>query len=419
MSNDFPCGCPDELPCTGTVFKPETQSNFTQQGSIPSVPLAAGSGLFINAKGELDVDCAILGTKCAWPIGPTNPAPTPYTWSVSPSRISAGNQVTINVSGLVPFALFTVRISPLVGQIQYVPLRADGSGNIANIKVQLNDPQSAIVFTPIYAGGIPNTSNYSVEVLPCGVEEECTCAGAASSTPFMSSNSIVSGQSVSLLLVVKNTNSCPITNFNMPALNLPAQFTTATPASITNETIPGKGSRTFEFVLQAQNTTANSQTVNITVPASSATFACDGNYFSAGGGTVAVTIAPATGSYCGLSVDAFAFSAASVPNSTSVDLTVTVRNTGSSPISNLAMPNLYIGGASVQIEAGATQIGFPAIPVLAPGATHTTTVSVTYKSLAGLPLNHTVTLPAGFIYGTCNGSQISNGSARNATVTLT
>lgn len=417
--NQLPCGCPDELPCPGTVFKPETQNNFIQAGAIPSIPLAASSGLYINAKGELDIDCAILGNKCAWPIEPTNPAPTAYTWSVSPSRISAGGQVTINVSGLTPMALFTVRMSPQVGQIQYIPLRADSSGNISNVKVNLTDAQSAVVFTPIYASGVPNTSNYSVEVLPCGTEEECTCAGAASITPFLSSNNIVSGQSVSLLLVAKNTNSCPITNFNLPALNLPAQFTAATPVSITNETIPGKGSRTFEFVLQAQNTTANSQTVNITVPASSATFACDGNYFSAGGGTVAVTIAPATGSYCGLSVDVFAFSAASIPNSTLVDLTVTVRNTGSSPISNLAMPNLFIGGADVQIEAGATQIGFPAIPVLAPGATHTTTVSVTYKSLAGLPLNHTVTLPAGFIYGTCNGSQISNGVARNATITLT
>lgn len=411
--------CGQELPCSHTTFKPEVLNAFQSQHSIPSIPIAANSGLFINARGELDVDCAILGTRCAWPVGPTNPAPAPYTWSVAPARITEGQQITINASGLLPFALFTVRMTPTVGQIQYIPLKADGSGNVVNAKVRLSDAQSSVVFTPIYLGGVPNTSNYSVEVLPCGAEEECTCQGSVLVTPILSSNSVVSGQPVSLLLVVRNTNSCPITNFNLPALNLPAEITSVAPVSITNETIPGKSSRTFEFALQVQNTGLDPVSVNLTVPASSATFNCDGNPFSAGGGTVALTIAPATGSFCGMSIETFAFSAASVPDNTTVDLTITVRNTGSSPISNLAMPNLAIGGANVQITAGATQIGFPAVPVLAPGATHTVTVAVTYQSLAGLPLNHTVTLPAGFVYGTCNGSQISNGVARNATITLT
>lgn len=419
MSPPLPCDCPDELPCPGTTFKPEVQSGFLPQHAIPSIPLAANSGLFINARGELDVDCAILGNRCAWPVGPTNPAPAPFTWTVAPSRITEGGQVTINASGLAPFAMFTVRITPTVGPVQYAPLKADGSGNVVNAKIRLNDAQSSVVFTPIVVGGVPNTANYSVEVLPCGEIAECTCAGSASVTPFLTSNTVASGQSVSLLLVVKNTNSCPITNFTLPALNLPAQFTSAAPVSITNETIPGKGTRTFEFVLQAQNTSGSNQTVNITVPASSATFQCDGDPFSAGGGTVALTITPATGSFCGMSIETFAFSAASVPDNTTVNLTITVRNTGSSNITNLAMPNLSIGGANVQITAGATQLGFPAVPVLAPGAAHTVTVAVTYQSLAGLPLNHTVTLPAGFVYGTCNGSQISNGVARNATLTLT
>lgn len=411
------CGSPN--PCEHTQFKPEVQNAFQSQHSIPNIAIAANSGLFINARGELDVDCAILGNHCKWPVGPTNPALTPYTWTVAPSRITEGGQVTINASGLLPFALFTVRITPTSGQIEYLPLKADANGNVVNAKVRLSDAQSAVVFTPIYVGGVPSTSNYSVEVLPCGATEECTCAGAVSITPFLTSNSIVSGQSVSLLLVVKNTNSCPINNLTLPAISLPAEFTSVAPVSLTNETINGKSSRTFEFVLQAQNTSDDPVSVNITVPASSCTYNCDGNPFSAGGGTVGVTIAPATGSYCGISIDNFAFDPTSHADGVAGNLTITVRNTGSSPISNLAMPNLSIGGANVQIIAGATSIGFPAVPVLAPGATHTVTVNVTYESLVPLPMNHSVNLPAGFVYGTCNGSQISNGAARTAVVTLT
>lgn len=418
MSTHCCNSCAQGLPCE-SAFKPEVQSNTTQQHAIPAIPIALNSGLFINAKGELDVDCAIMGSKCAWPVGPTSPAPAPFTWTVAPSRITEGQQVTVNVSGLLPFALFTVRVTPQVGTIEYLPLTADANGNVVNAKLRLGNAQDAVVFTPIYVGGTPNVSNYSVEVLPCGVQEECTCQGSATVTPFVTSNSIVSGQSVSLLLVVKNTNSCPITSFNLPALNLPAAFTSATPVSISNATIPGKGTRTFEFILQAQNLGANPEAVSITVPASSGTYLCDGNSFSAGGGTVSLTIAPATGSYCGLAIDSFAYSAASVAEGVSVNLSVTVRNSGSSPITNIAMPNLFIGGPDVQITAGATAIGFPAIATLAPGTTHTVTVAVTYNALVPNPANHTVILPAGGVYGTCNGSQISNGVARQATVTIT
>ena len=411
--------CAQGLPCESSTFHPEVQNNMQQQHSIPAIPLALNSGLFINANGELDVDCAILGTKCMWPVGPTSPAPLPYTWSVAPSRITEGQQVTINASGLLPFALFTVRVTPQVGQIEYLPLKADANGNVVNAKARLSNAQDAVVFTPIYVGGVPNTANFSVEVLPCGVQEECTCQGSVTVTPFVTSNNIVSGQPVALLLVVKNTNSCPISSFNLPALNLPPEFTSAIPVSISNATVPGKSTRTFEFILQAQNPGAVSVPVSITVPASSGTFMCDGNSFSAGGGTVSLTIAPATGSYCGLAIDNFAFSSASVAEGVSVNLSITVRNSGSSPITNLSMPNLFIGGANVQITAGATAIGFAAIATLMPGSVHTVTVGVTYNALVPNPANHTVTLPAGGVYGTCNGSQISNSVARQATVTIT
>lgn len=412
--------CDNNLPCSrNPSFKPESQSNFQAAASIPNMPIAPNSGLFINSLGQLDINCAILGAHCCWPVGPTSPAPVPYVWTVAPARITEGQQVTINVSGLIPFALFTVRMTPGVGPVEYIPLKADADGNVVNAKVRLSDAQPAVVFTPIYPGGVPATANFSVEVLACGAIEECTCQGGVTVTPFFSDLSVVSGQSVTLLLVVKNTNSCPITSFNLPALNLPAEFTTATPVSISNEIIPGKGSRTFEYVLQVQNTTPDPVQATITVPSSSGTFSCDGNSYSAGGGAVTLTIAPATGSYCGLVIDSFTFTPPSVLDNTASTLEVVVRNVGSSVISNLAMPFLNIGGADVVITAGATTIGFAAVPTLAPGATHTVSVSVTYDAIPANPHTHTVTIPAGYIYGTCNGSQISNGTARSAAISLT
>jgi hypothetical protein len=411
--------CGEPVPCGNPSFKPESQSSFQSAAAIPSIAIAPNSGLYINSLGQLDVDCAILGTRCKWPVGPTNPAPTPFTWSVAPSRITEGQQATINVSGLLPFAIFTVRMTPGVGPVEYIPLKADSNGNVVNVKVRLSDAQPAVVFTPIYPGGVPNTASFSVEVLACGAVEECTCQGGVTVTPFFSDNNAVSGQSVTLLLVVKNTNSCPINAFNLPALSLPSQFTSAIPVSLTNETVQGKGSSTFEFVLQVQNISGSPQDATVTIPSSSATFTCGGNSYSAGGGAVTLTIAPASGFYCGLSIETFAFTPTSVPDNTTADLTVVVSNVGSSPITNLAMPQLGIGGVDVLITAGATSIGFAAIPTLAPGAAHTETVSVTYQAIGSLPLTHVVTIPAGYIYGTCNGSQISNGTARNASISLT
>jgi hypothetical protein len=414
--------CDNNLPCLrGTTFRPESQNQALPAHAIPSIQLAPNSGLFINSAGQLDIDCAILGAKCCWPVGPTTPSPTPYSWSVAPASILEGQQVTINVSGLLPFALFTVRMTPGIGPEEYIPLKADANGNVVNAKVRLSIAQPAVIFTPVYAGGVPAMANFSVEVRACGEVTECTCQGAVTVTPFFSNISVASGQPTTLMLVVKNTNSCPVTSFNLPALVLPANFTSLTPVSITNATILGKSSRTFEFALQVQNVSGAHEQASVVVPSSSATFTCSGNSYSAGGGSVTLTIAPATGSYCGLSVTQFAFTIDPVPGGGTpvTTLTVSVRNLGSSPITGLTMPDLSIGGANVLITSGSTTIGFPAVPTLAPGATHTVSVTVAYSPIPPPPITHTVTIPAGYVYGTCNGSIITNGTARSAVISLT
>lgn len=421
MSNTNTCcgQCGQGNTCTSS-FSPSSLNQEGRGSSIPSVVLAPNSGLFINSLGQLDINCAVLGSKCNWPVTTGEPPAVNYNWTVAPATITAGNQVTVNVSGLAPSGLFALAITPTTGPVEYASFVADIDGNIVNRKIRLSTPQSSVMFTPMYAGGTPNISQYSVQVLACGESPlECSCRGAVTITPLLTASSVVSGQNVGLLLVIKNSNTCPITNLNLPALALPQQFTSAGPISLSNITVPGRGSQTVEFTLQAQNTTPVAISQTITVPAASAQFVCDGGNYSAGGGSVSISVAPATGSFCALAVESFGFTPGIVQSGVATTLTLTVKNTGSTPLLNVAMPSLALGGPGVVITAGATSIGFASIASLAPGASHSVSVSVTYTVLGALPYAHTITIPAGYIYATCNSSQISSGTSISANLSLT
>lgn len=419
MSNQNSCceSCNQGNPCD-SAFKLTSLSSQRSTPSIPNLPINLLSGLYINAAGQLDIDCAVLGTRCVWPVGADTNELLNYTWTVSPNRVVRGGQVTINVSGLAPYANITFRLTPTAGPEAFVAAQADGNGNVVNKKVRLDIEDVTYVFTPIYPGGIPNISSYSVEVMACGEAVECTCNGSVTLKPVLSSYSIVSGQQVTLLILATNTNSCPISNLDLPALALPPQVSSSG-VSIVDAVVNGKATKTFSYPLQVQNTSGESLTVNITIPSGAATFECNGVVYTAGGGTVSLTIAPATGSYCGLAVTSFAFTPVTQKDATQVSLSITVKNIGSVAMTNVTMPQLNIGNSGVQITAGATTIGFAAVPTLAAGASHTATALTTISSLTSLPKSHEVICPAGQIYGTCNGSLVATGVSSVANLTLT
>lgn len=418
MPSQYCCqSCEAGNPCESS-FKPSGGSSLNSKPSVPNLPLNPLSGLYINQRGELDINCAVLGNRCTWPVSTGGAELLNYTWTVSPSSMTVGGQVTINVSGLTPFSSITFRIVPSSGEEFYVAGQADGTGNVVNKKIRLDIEDTQYVFTTIYPGGVPNISSYAVNVLACGETVECSCLGAVTLKPVLSSYSVVSGQQVTLQILASNSNTCPISNLDMPALVLPPEISGGS-ASIADAIVNGKSTRIFEFPLQVQNTSGQPKTINITIPSGSATFECNGISYSAGGGTVALTIAPATGSYCGLAVTNFAFTPASVPDNTSANLAITVQNIGSVDVTNLTMPNLNLADSGVSISAGATVIGFPAVPLLAAGATHTVNVDVTFQRIGALPHSHNVICPAGQIYATCNGSLITTNVASNATLTLT
>lgn len=419
MSHQNSCceSCEQGNPCD-SVFKLTSQSSLQSSPSIPNIPINLSSGLYINAAGQLDIDCAVLGTRCAWPVSGEPNELRNYTWTVSPNRVVRGGQVTINVSGLAPYANITFRLTPTAGPEDFVAAQADGSGNVVNKKVRLDIEDVTYVVTPIYPGGIPNISSYSIDVMACGEAVECTCNGSVTLKPVLSSYSIVSGQQVTLLILATNTNSCPISNLDMPMLALPAQVSSSG-VSIIDSTVGGKATRTFSYPLQVQNTSGESLTVNITIPSGSATFECNGVTYTAGGGTVSLTIAPATGSFCGLAVTNFAFTPSTQMDGEQVSLSLSVQNTGSVAMGNVTMPQLNIGSSGVQINTGATSIGFAPIASLAPGAIHTVSVLTSISSLTGTPKSHVVVCPAGQIYGTCNGSLVATGVASTTTLTLT
>jgi hypothetical protein len=393
-------------------------SNATMLSSIPNIPLNPTSGLFINAAGQLDIDCAVLGTRCAWPVGPTNPAPVPYTWTISPSTMQEGGQVTANISGLAPFAMITIRVQPDYGPAEYWSLQADGNGDVLNKKFSLTNGGQNYTFTPIYGAGNPNVGQYVVNVLPCGEVAACTCQGAVTIKPVLSSNSVVSGQPVTLFLIVTNTNACNISELNLPQLVLPANIT-ASAISISNGTVNGKSSRIYEYSIQVQNVGVDPVTVNITVPASAGSFLCNGTPYTAGGGSVALTIAPATGSYCGMIIEEFSISPLTGDEATARTITLTVKNIGTSNITNLNMPPIPLAKPSTSVTAGDTTIEIPTVASLAPGASHTETFTTNLLSLVGLPNNYSITIPVGHIYATCNSSLTSNGISATASTTLT
>lgn len=409
--------CERGNPCDAS-FRITSQNSCEVLRSVPNLPLSPTSGLFINASGQLDIDCSILGTLCTWPITTGVPQVTNYTWTVAPNRIIKGGQITINAAGLAPHGIITFQLTPDTGPESFISGKADASGNLVNLKVRLEIAGATYTVTPVYPGGVPNISSYQVEVMECGEQVECTCAGSVTLKPVLSNYSVVSGQAVTLLILATNTNTCAISDLDLPALSLPPSVSSSG-VSITSSIVAGKSTRTFEYQLQVQNTSGSTETVNIVIPAGVATFKCAGIEYSAGGGSVALTIAPATGSFCGIAVTEFKFTPGLVDDEVTSNLSITIKNNGSLAVTDLTMPQLNIGGTDVQITAGASSIGFAAVPTLAPGATHTVTVAVTYKSLLPLPHTHAVVVPSGHIYATCNGSLISTGVSSTAIITLT
>jgi len=410
--------CANGLPCVSSTFKTNGQNNFKHVSQVPAIPLSPNSGLFINACGQLDIDCEILGTKCAWPIGPTTPHQN-YNWTVSPATIQEGSQVTLNVAGLAPTALFTVRITSSNGDISYWPLQADEDGNITNAKYRLCDGGLSYIFTPIYGTGTPNISSYSVDVLPCGTIIDCSCNGTVIIKPVLTANTVAAGQYVTLRLIVTNTNECPISNLTLPALSLPTGLTAFPSVEIQNETVNGKSTKTFEFNLLAQNATNDPLTLNITVPTSTGTYECGGDTFYAGGGSAALTILPSAGALCGLSIEEFSISPASGGEAVERTFTLTVKNIGTATITNLTMPAINFAISGFTVTSGDTSISIPPVASLAADATHTVTKSCYLESTGALPATYTLQIPAGYIYATCAGSLINNLANVSASTELT
>lgn len=409
--------CEQGLPCTSSTFKTNCQNNYEHLKTVPAIPISPNSGLFINALGHLDIDCEILGTKCAWPVGPTTPHQN-YNWTVAPATIQEGDQVTLNVSGLAASSLFTVRIQSSFGETFYWALQANTDGNIQNAKYRLNAGGATYTFTPIYGTGTPNVSSYSVNVLPCGESVDCSCSGAVTIRPYLSSNSVASGQPVTLRLIVTNTNECPISQLNLPPIPLPPEITSVTEVSISNESVPGKSTKTFEYVLYAQNSGQDPINLNIQVPASYGNYRCQGIQYAAGGGSAALEVLPTSGVMCGLIIESFTITPSSGEESEERTITLTVRNIGTENLQNLAMPPIPFNQVGVQTTSGDTSISIPNLANLAPNATHTVTRQCYLESMLGLPVNYTLTIPAGLIYATCSGSLINNLAPASASTVL-
>lgn len=238
-------------------------------------------------KPQSNSDCSPCNDKL-------NPA-CAYNWSITPLQTSSGGVVTFNGLNFPPNGIFQVKVTGPQADY-YWPVTSDNAG---------------VVLATMETGILPGSYQYKPEVPNCTGRPHrnsitvvasgpidnsgpCSCLGMVTITPTIVDPTIYSGTQIPIVITVRNSNSCPATEVTMPPLVLPNGLSSGAPIALTGVTIPANSSRTFTYLVNANNATTSDIQVGVIVPASQSTYRCGGAQFFAGGGSTYGTIKSST-----------------------------------------------------------------------------------------------------------------------------
>jgi hypothetical protein len=228
-----------------------------------------------------------------------------------------------------------------------------------------------------------------------------------------------SGDKTSLVLTVRNTNSCPAKEISVPTIVLPTGLSSTTQINLSNVTVAGNSSVTFTYEVTANNTTATDIQTEIRLMPNTMTYKCGGTTFFAGGGSSHATIKSSVTGNCALAITELSVTPAAIANGGAVTYVMKVKNTGTNAIVNMNLAPVALSSLLATFTPAST-LSISNVN-LAVGAEHTITIAgnVTVSPLpAGTQHAHQVLINSGAVTGTCNYGLISNQLPKVATLII-
>lgn len=282
---------------------------------------------------------------------------------------------------------------------------ANGHGLLSVQMVELGNyviqaHQNTCLATPLSLTvvGTPNA-------VPSVANPAPACTKPLTSTPRFSRTGVTTGTNVALTITVCNENSGAL-SYSLPALTLPSELSSATPITITNEIIPSKTCRDFNFVVSCTNPTNEQITSVLTLPAH--TYLCEGVTFSVLSGEDSLAIFAAAQS-CGIEVTQFTITST---GASAAEIKLVVTNLGSANISQLTLYPLTLpsslGGGTIDFNNVA----------LASGASYTYTKQVVTSNTTGAPLTAVVFIPVNGISTVCNSAILTDDESHTASLLI-
>lgn len=349
-----------------------------------------------------------------------------FSWSITPLQTTAGGPANFRGVNLPPNITFQVRVTGNNNNTDYYWTINSDSAGVANAVMNMPRLQGSYQFTPIVnrCNALPKRNSIEVVIGNSGeiAPTPCTCDGAVIIKPVFVDTIIYSGTRIALTLVITNTNSCAVTELTMPILALPTGLAAVDLAGIkiTNLTVPGNSSVTETFLVDVTNNTAGDIQAGVVVPASTSNYRCKGSLYFTGGGSAYATIKSLATGNCALVIENFSVLPSVIANTVSATYSLTIKNTGTNPLTNLAFGPISLLGANVAMLPNIT-LGVSAVSLAAGTSQTYTATGVFTKSgpALGVPFAHQVTIPSGAITATCSFGQISNQQPSTAVLIIT
>jgi hypothetical protein len=339
--------------------------------------------------------------------------------------------VYLNASNLAPYQHIMVNFVPAdngMGASFTWAVQADEDGIVAppynSLKMQNADGNyTASLLVPGCSVSPPSTN-----ILVSQGNSQQACNGVVTIQPEWNVSSTTNGTALALNLKITNTNVSSVL-VNLPSLTLPQGILSVSPVGLTNVTVNGQSTLSLSFPVSAVNTSVTDILAILAIPPGYANYVCGNTQYPAGGGQATITIRPPAAPLCGLEIVSFAFLPGGIDSGQPALLQLKIKNTGSSPITNLG----FLGGLRpIGSTGGANAVSV--LPLgqglalngvtLQPGGEVTTSANIGSLSLnpvtaVGTVTNYTVTISTGELNGQCAGATITSNGSASATVAIT